>query len=126
MSDVYCDPVQTVIANARDALRTSNVHFLDHRGFLDGSHGPVRVRANPSDGGFDDKHRFVHAFGLIRRQGPIYRFRSYSFVKMQRCGWAGVLRPPVDRGGYGYGTGGSPRHFGRAGLELNAVMARLR
>ena len=37
----YCPPVRTVIATINQQMRTTNVHFLDHRGFLDGSHGPA-------------------------------------------------------------------------------------
>jgi lysophospholipase L1-like esterase len=46
MSEAYCNPVLAVIANVNAAQASSSmeqhvqkVHFLDQRGFLDGSHG---------------------------------------------------------------------------------------
>ena len=39
MSETYCDPVHSVIANL--TARGIKAHFLDQRGFLDGSHGPA-------------------------------------------------------------------------------------
>ena len=40
MSDAYCQPVSNVIDAVNRQRGGAQVTFLDHRGFLDGSHGP--------------------------------------------------------------------------------------